>query len=390
MRARTLAMSLLIVPLSALALSDAFPNQMNSGIGKSAQDMVTASPPFVHSAQELPHVEDLLAAYGRLNAYCDKGTAISQIKIEFTRCASRDGRFKDTSHINESAQPFVVWTDGLILYQNSDSGIYVEIPLQERYPGMRDDIFLLFILRPFFPNAQNRQLLDGLVKLFSPVADANDAQFLVWEYLQQKPAWGTNAAYVIRHRLWVSREDGLIRKYEQSTSLGVNHILVELSYVDTAKSPSEGDLRSAAPLGGLLSIFMNRHRVIFVAGLFLLAFLAGSIGWLVPGFLMKSQRPSHAKLLGLLFGLLALALGIGSLVAWHLETDIAKAPWLGLVVAIAGIAVGAAAFRYRGPGPVTGPFVATLAVVGLILSAILPTFMTLNVLGFLAFMAVSN
>ena len=253
-----------------------------------------AFPPSECSAQEPPSPTDILAAYRRLNSYCDKGVELWQSRSEFSRCIARDGRFKEVSRSEESGRTRidVVWTNGEILYrywwfdnvepvQTLDG--YTESPLQWHYSGTRDDIFSLFVLQKFFPEATNKDLLERTLKVFSPVADATDTRFYVLERLEQRPSWGGNDAYTIRHRLLVSRDDGLIRKYETfSHGLGSNYI-VDLNYVDTAKSPSEDDLRFVAPLSARFS--MGSHRAIFVAGLCLFAFLTGLIIWLVQGFI---------------------------------------------------------------------------------------------------------
>lgn len=248
----------------------------------------------VCSAQEAPTSAELLATYGRLKSYCDKGIVLGQLKSEFTRCAQRDGRFKQVSRVEDVRTRIdIVWSDGEFFHQVwgfDDAGTlqtngYTETPLQMHYLGMGDDIFLIFVLRRFFPEATTRDKLEGILRLFSPVADATDTRFYVLERLDNSPN-GARDGYSIRHRLWVSREDGLIRKYEMSSPFPPKYV-VELNHVDTANAPSEDDLRHAAPIFARFS--MSNHPRNFIVGLWLLALLTGSIVWLAPG-LLKGQE----------------------------------------------------------------------------------------------------
>ena len=231
-------------------------------------------------AQEIQKPPELLAAYQRLSSYCDAGTESDE---RFERCADASGRFKESRLTdNYWKNRYITWSDGELIYSLhaiEDSGVqrttfYGESPLAFQYAGQGQEVFLVFVLQKFFPHERSQQALIASLNSFVPQPELSNAQFIVLERREIH----NYESLVTWHLLWVSREDGLIRKYE-GTNPYLPPRVVSLEYVDTKRILSHDDLWHGAAFLDRYS--MHSHTMSFAAGLGALAFAIGCALWSV-------------------------------------------------------------------------------------------------------------
>jgi len=295
--------------------------------------ILTLAPAAV--AQETLRPPDLISAYLGLTSYCDKGTYSEKIftterSESFERCALRDGRFKDTTIVNDSWRPFSIrWSDGETLFRHDghfDAGAqqttwYAEEPLAHEYSAPIGEISLVLILSRFLP--RDRRLtswneVTRMLNLYSPNLTLSDSQYFILERRETH----TLAGDVTTHRLWVSRQDGLIRKVEHLHPNSMT--VVVLDSVDTATTPSREQLSHSAPLTTRYSLTKGNRPFVAIVAQCLLAATIGFVVWLAiglttaPGFIER-VRPRLWKWYKLVVALLSVCLFVLALVALPLN-----------------------------------------------------------------------
>jgi len=234
-------------------------------------------------AQEYEFGDRLIAAYAKLESYCDTGTSLAGAgqpvsrPSTFERCVHRDGRFKTVvEQISDFRFVSATWSDGEQIFgfyaSYPDNHLYIigytAAPLVAR--ARSDDVApsVRLILQWFqiSDEADPRPLREQL-RSYLPRPDLSLDDLIAYQATDYT-AFGSHPT------VWISRTDGLIRRVVRENLGGTEVTRVRLN------SPlSREDLWFDAPLRARASLWMRQHVALSAAALSVVAFLVGWAYW---------------------------------------------------------------------------------------------------------------
>lgn len=230
------------------------------------------------SAQAQGLGDRLLATYAKLESYCDAGSQIDRpvaaggILMQFERCASKDGRYREIVRLESPARNINSnWSDGQTRFHFSgyyDHGLrtiyYDTSPVKAR---VRDDVSPL--VRRIF--------------IWFRVVDEYEQSLSLRERLNafaSRPEWssGDLDAYQAPSRviIWVSRTDGLIRR---SAWVPENGRGLEVKQLQVNRMLSLPDLLFEVPLRSRVWHALIGNLLLSAIGVSIGAYLLGLAFW---------------------------------------------------------------------------------------------------------------
>jgi len=280
--------------------------------------------PILALAQAPISVESIAAGYFGGETYCETGKWGMRgdpkhgfSEIAFSRCAHRDGRFKFVEYVDRP-HPEVIWSDSHKYYRHAEAAnFYQESPLDDvflaTFSGNRSELYPLFLSRLF--NQYSPNTPDRTSTRYLQSYKANNAlsttQHSVFERFDDENHRNSE-------RLWVRNADKSIVRYEGLRDGVILHF-AEITSMEVNRPLADAELTHDVPLFVRYSL-QNNPRV-FIAGLFVVAGLAGALfwGWLfsratsVEDVVRKRRRLWRVQFRA--FGGTAIALGALAVVA---------------------------------------------------------------------------
>lgn len=232
------------------------------------------------SSAQMPALSDqLLAAYSKLESYC--ATAHRQSGNDPTaarkmeHCVHKDGRHKNL--VTGPREFEIGWGDGEFHYSQShhqptwkDAQPIESFSWVETRHVTAADVppVLDHALRWYHLSAVSMEHLRDRFRAFEPKPELATAQLAVYEERDGDHPGGT--------RVWVSREDGLIRRVDHRSPI---FPITEVTEVRLNQPLTPAQLVHEAPLGLRLRSVVKRYAVLIVVAASPLGFALGFVFW---------------------------------------------------------------------------------------------------------------
>ena len=238
--------------------------------------------PIPALSQEPMSIESIAAGYFGTETYCETGKWGMRddpkhgfMQTAFSRCAHRDGRFKSVEHVDRPRKE-VIWSDSRKYYRHSEyANIYQQYPLEDTFlltlPGNRSELYPIYLSRLFKQYSENAPSRTSTSYLHSYKATSalSTADHTVFERFDDEN-------HKSSERLWVRNADKSIVRYEGLRNGAVLHF-AEISSQEINRPLTDAELSHEVPL--FVRYSLQNNPGVFIAGLFVVAALAGALLW---------------------------------------------------------------------------------------------------------------
>ncbi len=305
----------------------------------------------VAQAAEPVPLESLAAPMLKARTYCESGKRGSRIgsdpsfgETRYRVCAHRDGRFKYVENLGETHQ-FVIWSDGRRLHRYVEYGRgYQQYDLAKRdaghaYDQPREPTPALHsrLFRAATRSPMGLDLL-GSLRGYRINGELSDMQQTVYE------SWDSDRRGSARIRVAVA--DGNIIRYE-SWYDEILRSYVEITAREVDQPLADSELGHEVPL--LARYSLGNNPSVFVAGLFVVAAIAGLVFW--TWFFARAKDPediAHVRrrlwrFFGWAFAVVVTVLGLLTVVTWGGSGHPPAIVYVMVLAALAAVAFGLAA-----------------------------------------------
>jgi len=240
---------------------------------------VLAEPVFAQSGSL---ADRLIAAYSRLDTYCDRaqqhegtirGWPASPPRL-MEHCALRDGRHKATVGGKDDPRGLeVTWDDGELWHQYTRSGGKRRFETYVRAPSARleaADIppLIGLVLRWYWLEVPDLAALKARLDAFEPLPEQSTQELEAYEAASPDPS--------LRQRLWISREDGLIRRVSWSRDDSAS---IEVMRVRLNEPVTPAQITRDVDLSLRLRFEAKKHALRLAAVVSVLSLASGLVFW---------------------------------------------------------------------------------------------------------------